>query len=110
MQITHDTGRPIVARETLGEFDFGEFVDKIGTLATGFYTTKATIDAQKQANKLAIEQAKLQAQYQNVSPDYLFPSGGGYSPVYGMPQTGINFMPILVIGGLGLAAFLLMRK
>jgi hypothetical protein len=108
MQITYNTGKPIVAKEGLGEFNFGDFFDKVTSTAADIYKAKVDADAQKAASKLALEQAR--AQYQNVSPDYLFPSGGGYSPVYGAPNAGINLMPILLIGGVGLAAFLLLRK
>lgn len=108
MHITYNSGSPIVAKQGLGEFDFGAFFDKVTTAATNIYATKVQADAQKQANKLAIAQA--QYSNQNLSPDYLFPSGGGYSPVYGAPQSGVNLMPVLLIGGVGLAAYLLLRK
>jgi len=111
MQITQYSGSPIVTRESLGEFDFGGFLDKISSTAANIYATKVQSDAQKQAAKVAIAQANAQAQYQNFSPDLLY-SGGQYSPIYdGNPATSnIPIVPILMIGGVALAAYFLLRK
>jgi hypothetical protein len=91
----------------LGEFDFSALFDKVATAAGNIYQTKAQIDAQKQAYKL--EQQRIANQAYSPTFDFNDPNSPVYAPNY-LPQSQFPIMPVLLIGGLGLAAFLLLRK
>jgi len=103
------SGLPIVTTSNqLGEFSFGDFFDKVAGAATAIYTAKTAADVQKQQYKL--EQARIAAG-QNYSPSFDFNNPN--SPIYGgglLPQSSFPIAPVLLLGGLGLAAFLLLRK
>lgn len=107
MQITQDySGSPIVTVQRMGEFNFSDIFDKVLDTGTKIYATKAQLDQQKREYEIA----KLQAQQQSYSPNFDFSTPN--SPIYGgglLPQSN-NLMPILLLGGLGVAAFLLLRK
>lgn len=107
MQMNTYSGSPIVTTQKLGEFDFSNLFDKVVDAGTKIYATKAQLDQQKREYEIA----KLQAQQQSYSPNFDFSNPN--SPIFDggfIPQSNTNLMPILLLGGLGVAAFLLLRK
>lgn len=91
----------------MGDVDWGNLFADLTKTAVGAYGTVSAIKAQKELQEA---QAKQQLIAQNPFLNYgMSPT---YSPVYtAQPVTGaINWTPILIFGGLGLAAFFLLRK
>jgi hypothetical protein len=103
------SGLPIVTTsKQLGEFNFGDFFDKVAGTATAIYTAKAAADAQKQAYKLEQQRIAAGMNY-NSNFDFSNPN----SPIYGgglLPQSSFPIAPVLLFGGLGLAAYLLLSR
>lgn len=119
MQITHYSGNPIHVNGGLGEFNFGSFIEqlsisagKLATTATEIYVAKKGADAAREQAKQAFELQKLQLQ-NNAFPNgnYDFLNSPNYSPIYGGGNpSGFPVAPVLMLAGLGLAAYLVLRK
>lgn len=92
----------------LGEWDFGSIVDTLVKGYSGYAQTKA----QTNLMKLQMQQAQQQAQQQAALQNYLTTYNPNYSATYGggIPQTQNNLMPILLIAGVALAAFFILKK
>lgn len=98
------------SKNGLGDWDFGSIVDTLTKGYSSYSQSKAQADMLKQQAKLAEQQAKLALQQQQAALAYQY--NPQYSNLYSSGATtgGANMMPLLLLGGLGLAAFLLMRN
>jgi len=93
------------ARNGLGEIDWGDLLKT----AVGAYGTV-------QASKQAVELAKIQSQQNNMlqNPFAFYAQNPNYSGTYApapVPVSGAaNLVPWLLIGGVALAAFFILKK
>jgi hypothetical protein len=113
MQITNNySGSPIHVNGGLGEFDFGNLFGKITEAATTIYAAKTARDVANDEAKRQYELQKLQIQSGGFpSGNYDFLNSPNYSPIYGGGNpSGFPVAPVLILAGLGLAAYLVLRK
>lgn len=94
-------------------FNFDSLFQTLGTfaekVAVPLYTQSQVAKQQAQQQEYQYKIAQLQAQSASTFPR--IPSIPGMrSPIYSQGGGGFNFVPVLVFGGLGLAAFILLRK
>lgn len=91
------------AKNGLGEIDWGDLLKT----AVGAYGTV-------QASKQAIELAKIQSQQNNMlqNPFAFYAQNPSYSGTYAPAPVSstANLMPWLLIGGVALAAFFILKK
>lgn len=110
------TGRPIAGRRLalngMGEFNWGDFINKAFDTAGQLTQSALQYKQQQAANKLLLEQAKLQA-----SNPYAFLTGNtpldyspNYSPLYSSGGKPTDLTPFIIIGALAVGGFLLLRK
>ena len=95
------------SKNGLGEIDWGGLLNS----AVNAYGQYSQIDAQKDVLKLQLE-AQKQAQQNALNNPFLsYTQNPNYSPVYGgQPSGTFNLMPWLLIGGVALAAFFILKK
>jgi hypothetical protein len=88
---------------------FNTLTQVVEKVAVPLYTQSQQAKQARAAQEYQYKIAQLQARSTGLPTTPRVLTTSGRSPVY-TQGTGVDFVPILIFGGLGLAAFMLLRK